>query len=271
MFPSFFFIFTASGLLNSDLLPIDFRKLIALSKHNNLNDREEGPDKQMEDLITCINNIDEMGCRAKAPSPGFPSIMSQAHLLLTPLEGDIFTEDAIFDDPYIVESSSNNICMETQMEDSADDEPLPPGIVQSSPTTSFSRLKISSFTNEEPEVGLDSAYRFYFRLKISTLDCLLEVWLLTTGVLCNDIVAFICNLFRQRRRPIQYSLQQVSQNSTKIEIDRSLTTKNAFASRARLTLDKNVCCRHMTFFILISASNWKRSNRSAGVSCRNNG
>lgn len=76
----------------------------------------------------------ENGDAAARPSTAaIPSIMSQASLLLTPLEGDIFgeKEEGEGGDPYIVE------CLDGDEDDDDEREetPLPPGIVLQSGDT----------------------------------------------------------------------------------------------------------------------------------------
>lgn len=58
-----------------------------------------------------------------------PNLMSQANLLLTPLDGDIFTETGSLDDPYIIQCPPNTAIGSSSPEMSSTDDELPPGIV----------------------------------------------------------------------------------------------------------------------------------------------
>ncbi|VDO02982.1 unnamed protein product [Rodentolepis nana] len=81
-------------------------------------------------------NISRLSLRQNPSESHEPlSIMSQANLLLTPLTGDIFTNDSILNDPFIEQYSTPvktettaNILPEASCIDDFEEE-LPPGIV----------------------------------------------------------------------------------------------------------------------------------------------
>ncbi|CDI97990.2 DiCer Related family member dcr 1 [Echinococcus multilocularis] len=121
-----------AGLLGADLLPINFRQLVELSKHKASSTGTE--QEQIEGLISRMSNLD-LGNPSKDGETEPPSIMSQAHLLMMPMEEDINTDSAVSSDHLDVQlSSSDSDNVQNGDVDSGiglgvDCEPLPPGIV----------------------------------------------------------------------------------------------------------------------------------------------
>lgn len=125
---------SSTGLLNDELLPIDFRPLLETAK------RSGGPPQPIDDAYmqgilsklsrTRITNNGASGSSGPMDPPVNqqhpPSVMSQASLLLMPLEGDVISDDT--DDPYIVQCDMD-VVEEEQDGDDEDDDRLPPGIV----------------------------------------------------------------------------------------------------------------------------------------------
>lgn len=124
------------GLLDRDLLPINFRKLISLAKNTTLSSQTDQADKR-EEKDQLMNSISRMSmCPSPSESQEPLNIMSHANLLLTPMDGDIFMEDSILSDPFVVQNSTDteNTETTTTVSPEADcmgdfDEELPPGIV----------------------------------------------------------------------------------------------------------------------------------------------
>ncbi|KAH9278438.1 Endoribonuclease dcr-1 [Echinococcus granulosus] len=121
-----------ADLLGADLLPINFRQLVELSKHTTSSTRTE--QEQIEGIISRMSNLD-LGNPSKDGETKPPSIMSQAHLLMMPMEEDINTGSAPSNDHLDVQLSSSD-SDNVQNEDVASGqdlgvscEPLPPGIV----------------------------------------------------------------------------------------------------------------------------------------------
>ncbi|KAM3183256.1 hypothetical protein ACTXT7_010702 [Hymenolepis weldensis] len=128
-----------AGLLGRDLLPINFRKLISLAKNTTLSSQTDQADKR-EEKDQLINSISRVSLGPNPPESQEPlNIMSHANLLLTPMDGDIFMEDSIHIDPFIVQNSTDTETTAT-VSPEADcvgdfDEELPPGIVLCEPAS----------------------------------------------------------------------------------------------------------------------------------------
>uniref|UniRef100_A0A5K3FA09 Helicase ATP-binding domain-containing protein n=1 Tax=Mesocestoides corti TaxID=53468 RepID=A0A5K3FA09_MESCO len=123
-----------AGLLDDDLLPYNFRRLIEVSKRNEITDQSDS----MAEILSKMHRI-----RIHQPTSGEgaverhdnpPNVMSQALLLLTPIEGDIFTNDGVLSDSSVSEYSSIEY---------TNDHDLPHGIV------------LTTSTDEEDENGVE--------------------------------------------------------------------------------------------------------------------
>ncbi|KAM7534585.1 hypothetical protein Aperf_G00000110235 [Anoplocephala perfoliata] len=113
-----------AGLLNRDLLPIDFRKLVSIAKNTNLSsqiDREEKRE-EMNELVNAMSRL-----IVEPTDHEHLNVVSQANLLLTPLEGDMFTS---LGDPFNIQCPSNvSLDPGSPEMTSSDDDELPPGIM----------------------------------------------------------------------------------------------------------------------------------------------
>ncbi|KAM7534140.1 hypothetical protein Aperf_G00000110356 [Anoplocephala perfoliata] len=113
-----------AGLLNRDLLPIDFRKLVSIAKNTYLSsqiDREEKRE-EMNELVNAMGRL-----IVEPTDHEHLNVVSQANLLLTPLEGDMFTS---LGDPFSIQCPSNVSLDPGSPEMTfSDDDELPPGIV----------------------------------------------------------------------------------------------------------------------------------------------
>nr|CUU99449.1 hypothetical transcript [Hymenolepis microstoma] len=117
-----------AGLLDRDLLPINFRKLISIAKNTTLSSRIDQEDKH-EEMDELVNKISRLSVRQNPSESEEPlNIISQANLLLTPMSGDIFTDDSILSDPFVVQDSTAPISPGASCMSDVEEE-LPPGIV----------------------------------------------------------------------------------------------------------------------------------------------